>query len=489
MKTLMDNSLSTLLASTFIGGSSNDHGRSIVLDGSGNVYVTGWTESSNYPVGCEDCFNGASDVFVSKLDSSLSSLLASTFIGGGSNDYGRSIVLDESENVYVTGYTASFDYLTTSGAYDETFNGGYSDIFVSKLDSSLSSLLASTFIGGGSNDYGRSIALAGNGNVYITGSTYSSGYPTTPGAYDESHNGGETYYGDVFVSKLDSSLSSILASTFIGGGDADIGYSIALAGSGNVYITGSTDSFDYPTTSGAYDESFNGGDKTYYGDVFVSKLDNGLSDLLASTFIGGGDDSRSYSIVLDGSENVYVTGSTNSSDYPTTTGAYDTSHNGDYSADVFVSKLDSNLSAVGECSGVSTLDSITGILHIPTMVIDENDCYEIELEYAGYYLEDMYFRLKSSTQCSISICEVSTLDSITGILYIPTMVFENNNYEVELEYAGYYLEDMNFRLKSATLKGEKMVLAKKVKEEIKSLLDDYVKKGSHRLSVVIQKIK
>ena len=273
----LSNDLSIFSASTFIGGSNGEYGIYLALDGSGNVYVTGWTESNDCPVTpgtYDETYNGAGDVFVSKLTSDLSTLSASTFIGGSSEEpgygHGVSIALDSTGNVYVAGETESNDYPTTPGAYDETYNsvaGNRDDVFVSKLTSDLSTLFASTFIGGSDREGAYSIVVDSTENVYVAGRVYSSDYPATPGAYDETHNGS----GDVFISKLTSNLSTLSASTFIGGSGNDYGKSLVLDSTGNVYVAGETESNDYPTTPGAYDETHNGS-----SDVFVSKFTGNL---------------------------------------------------------------------------------------------------------------------------------------------------------------------------------------------------------------------
>jgi len=340
-----------LLASTYLGGISYNRGNSLALDTSGNVYVTGYTSSFNFPTtsGAYDTsYSGGvyADVFVSKLDRELTSLLASTFLGGNDYDYGYSLILDASGNVYVTGYTKSYDFPTTGGAYDTSFNGDwdddYYDVFVSKLDGGLTSLLASTYLGGSAHDYGYYLTLDTSGNVYVTGEAWSNDFPTTSGAYDTSFNTG--YGADVFVSKLDGGLTSLLASTYLGGSNTDVGNSLTLDTSGNVYVTGYTESANFLTTSGAYDTSNNGS-----SDVFVSKLDGGLTSLLASTYLGGSYWDEGQSLALDTSGHVYVTGDTSSStDFPTTIGAYDTSFNGNdyWTVDVFVSKLDGGLTSL-----------------------------------------------------------------------------------------------------------------------------------------------
>ena len=310
--------------------------------------MAGETNSSDFPVtsGAYDtCANGFTDVFVSKLDSNLTSLLASTYMGTAEYDYGQALAIDTSGNVYVAGMTNSLDFPVTSGAYNTSYSGN-TDTFISKLNNGLTSLLASTFLGGHDVDSGYSLALDTSGNVYVTGVTTSSDFPVTSGAYDTSYNGAT----DAFVSKLNSGLTSLLASTFLGGSiDWDAGNSIAIDGGGNVYVLGSTMSSDFPTTSGAYDITFNGNFSTV--DVFISKLNGGLASLLASTFLGGPDFDSGQSLALDTSGIVYVTGTTGSSAFPTTSGVYDTSFNsgGVYPYDAFISKIDGNLSATDDC--------------------------------------------------------------------------------------------------------------------------------------------
>ena len=335
--TRLDKDLTSLLASTYLGGSGYyDNGNSIAIDSNGYVYVAGNTESSDFPTtidASDTSYGGYGDAFVSKLNSNLTSLLASTFLGGSSHyDDGSSITVNSNGNIYVTGKTSSSNFPTTTGSYDTYYNGSDTDVFVSKLSGDLINLLSSTYLGGSSNDYGNSIITDSSGNIYVTGKTSSSNFPTTTGAYDTSYNG---VYGDAFVSKLNSDLTSLLASTFLGGNTNDEGISIII-NQEDIYVAGNTLSIDFPTTPSAYDNSY-GGD----GDIFMSKLNGSLSSLLASTFLGGISNDYVKSIDKDLFGNIYAAGNTDSSDFPITTGAYYTEYNGGF--DGFVSKLNGTL--------------------------------------------------------------------------------------------------------------------------------------------------
>lgn len=346
--TKLNASGSALVYSTYLGGLEQDAGSGIAVDASGNAYVGGDTRSSSFPTtaGAFDTTHNPNDdpeIFVTKVNPIGSALVYSTFLGVSS---GGSLALDASGSVYVTG-SASSGYPTTAGAFDTTHNGG-SDVVVTKLNASGSALVYSTFLGGSGNENGDGIALDGSGNAYITGDTTSTGFPTTVGAFDPSFNGSF----DAFVTKLSPSGSALVYSTFLGDVDFDSGNDLAVDTSGNVYLTGTTGSPNFPTTADAFDTSFNGGPT----DVFVTKLNpTGSAPLVYSTFLGGSGiegqtgiaDDEGLGIALDLSRGFYVTGATRSANFPTTAGAFDTTHNG--VSDAFVTKFSEALVSTPGC--------------------------------------------------------------------------------------------------------------------------------------------
>lgn len=340
-----------LAYSTFLGGNRSDIPFGIAVDVSGNAYVTGITSSTNFPttVGAFDrSFNGFCDVFVVKLDPSGSQLLYATFLGGSGCDQGNSIALDTFGNAYVGGSTPSINFPTTDGAFARA-RAGSTDGFVIKLDPN-GFPLYSTYLGGSNFDNVSGVAVDADGKVYVSGTTSSTNFPTTPGAFDRTRAGST----DAFVAKLDPSatgVASLIYSTYLGG-SAGEGFQIGIAvdPSGHAYVKGRTDSPDFPTTENAFDRTYNSppGDFFRGGDIFVTKLDPSGSRLLYSTFLGGrGTEEPPGGIALDTLGYVYVTGqviSTNCctppflSDFPTTPGAFDRTFNG--FTDVFVAKLD-----------------------------------------------------------------------------------------------------------------------------------------------------
>ena len=316
---------SDLIYSTFVGGNDRDYGFGIKIDGAGNAYVTGLTFSTDFPttVGAYDTTqNGNEDAFILKLNADASDLSYSTFIGGSEEEWCKQIALDGSGNTYIIGYTKSTDFPTTVDAYDTSHNGEW-DVFVTKLNSAGSDLSCSTYLGGSSNDFGLGIVIDGDGNIYVTGNTSSSDFPTTAGAYDTTHNGNE----DAFVCKFDATGATLSCSTFVGGYSSEDGHGIAIDGDNNIYVSGYTGSPNFPTTAGAYDTTHNGG-----SDVYVAKLNADASGLSFSTFIGGSGWDYGRAFTIDGSGNSFVAGQTQSVDFPVTSDAFDTTHNGDYDA-------------------------------------------------------------------------------------------------------------------------------------------------------------
>jgi M6 family metalloprotease-like protein len=326
--------------STFLGWSEEDRAMDIALDGSGYVYVTGYTASDSFPTtpgSYQWGYNNGTSVFVTKFEQDGSGLVYSTYLNGGGADKGYGIAVDDSGYAYVTGFTGSTFFPTTTGAYDESFNGGTSDVFVTKLNTSGSGLVYSTFLGGGATgpDEGYAIAIDGSGNAYVTGYTYNSDFPTTAGAFDRTYN---TDW-DGFCTKFNATGTGLDFSTFLGGSEHDVGRDIAVDGSGYAYVTGWTWSSNYPTTSGAYDTSLEG-----LEDAFVTKVATNGTYLAYSTFLGASGLERGLGIDVDGSNKAYVAGYTSSWDFPTTTGAYDQNISG--VQDAFITKFNAAGSAL-----------------------------------------------------------------------------------------------------------------------------------------------
>lgn len=331
----LNGELTQLLASTFMGGSAFEWTKTLALDGSGNVVLAGRTASADFPTtpgAYHTDFNGSVDIFVTKLSGDLTHLLASSRFGGNRWDDAVALVLDKSGDVFVTGGTDSNIFPLTSGAYDSSIWSDYTDAFVAKLNGDLTQLLASTFLGGRLTERVYAICLDGNGNVLVAGTTDSLDFPVTLGAYRVSRVGSEG-----FVSKLSSDLSQVLASTFL---DVNVLWesiqALSLDNGGNVYVVGQTRR-QLGQFSGGYDSTING-----YTDVIVSKLNGDLTQLLASTFLGGKSFDRSSDMTLDDSGNVYVVGYFDYVGFPVTSGAFDTSANG--GSDGFLSMLSGNLS-------------------------------------------------------------------------------------------------------------------------------------------------
>ena len=301
----------TLVYFTYLGGRHIDIGIALAVDGTGNIYVTGETESQDFPSqnAFDDSFNGVSgainidyDAFVTKLSSS-GTLLYSTYLGGSAPDSGIGIAVDGLGNAYVTGSTKSIDF-PTQNALDNSLGDGL-DSFVTKLSAAGNSLIYSTYLGGSLGEGGSTVAVDGLGNAYVTGWAASPDFPTQ-NAYDDSHNRGN----DAFVTKLSAS-GTLLYSTYLGGSEGDSGIGIAVDGLGNAYVTGWTESIDFPTQNPL--DQLNSGKS----DAFVTKLSAVGRSLAYSTYLGGSEEDFGTGVKVDDAGNAYLTGYTKSADFPT----------------------------------------------------------------------------------------------------------------------------------------------------------------------------
>lgn len=343
---------------TYLGGSADDEGMSIAVDSAGNAYVTGSTDSKDFPVTAnayQKSFAGTGigtsgrirggDAFVAKLNPDGSQLIYSTYLGGSLEDAGISIAVDSSGAAYVTGSTLSGNFPVTAGVVQPKNHGGGGqpilpsygvptftpgDAFVSKLDPTGSRLIFSTYLGGSLDDSPFAIALDSSGNIYIGGYTISPDFPTTTGAFQRKLGGREGQsiffnFGDGFITKLNPAGTALIYSTYFGGVGDDNIMGLAVDASGNVYITGSTSSNNLPVTAGAIQGTYAG----YYvlpflveqlfGDAYVAKLNPTGSGVVYCTYLGGSFNDMGLGIAVDSTGDAFVAGWTDSSNFPFTT--------------------------------------------------------------------------------------------------------------------------------------------------------------------------
>jgi len=320
----------SLIYATYLGGNQTEVGRAIAVDDDGNAYVTGLTSSFSFPTtsgAFSTNYSSEVDAFVSKINPSGTQLLYSTFVGGSSTEEVRKIAIGPDRSAFVIGTTFSFNFPTTPGAIKTSLSGNR-DAFVFRLNPAGSAMIYSTFIGGNDLEDGNAICLDEQNNAYVTGMTRSDNFPVTANVFNGNFGGGE----DVFISKINPNGTAFQFSALLSGNSRDIGHAIALGGDNTLLLTGETDSDNFQITPDAHSTALLGSN-----DVFIAKIALDGSSLIYNTYFGGSSAEIGYAIFDDGPDKLIVGGGTNSQNFPTSTGAFDDSHNG--FTDAFISKI------------------------------------------------------------------------------------------------------------------------------------------------------
>ena len=353
--TRIDASGTALVYSTYLGG-SGDEGRCetcIAVDPEGAVYVTGWTDSLDFPTkdpiqGNHAGSAGSWDAFITKINSAGNEIIYSTYLGGSGIEQILGLAVDSEGAAYVAGYTGSADF-PTKNPIQGSKAGNY-DVFVTKINASGTALVYSTYLGGSDVNGSYGVAVDSEGAAYVAGPTNSLDFPTkhpiqgiNAGGYDS------------FITKINVSGTAIVYSTYLGGSGDDWCNGIAVDSGGVAYVTGWTESSDFPAKNPIQ------GSKAGSTDAFITKINSSGTALVYSTYLGGSDEDGGVGIALDSKRAVYVAGGTASADFPTKNPVQET-HAGD--GDIFLAKVDSSGSdliyssylggtGVDECEGIA----------------------------------------------------------------------------------------------------------------------------------------
>ena len=324
---------------TFLGGRGDDRAFAIAVDGSGDVYVTGWTMSANFPVSepLQSALAGAKNAFVTRLNPA-GVLVYSSYLGGNGSDSGNAIAVDNAGNITVVGDTTSTNFPRANPI--QSGLNGQTNVFVTRLSPAGDSLVYSTYLGGNGNDYGTAVAVDSRGAVYLTGSTTSTNFPVV-NAFQPTSGGNQ----DAFVAKIASTGSSLVYSTYLGGSGGTVGFpetgsAIAVDSAGDAYVTGTTSSPNFPLANALFSSSAGVGIH-----AFVTEVNPAGSGLVYSTYVGGSSFDQAAAIAVDSGGNAVVAGFTSSPDFPLANPTQASLANG---YDAFVTRLNSTGTALLE---------------------------------------------------------------------------------------------------------------------------------------------
>lgn len=316
---------SGLVYCTFLGGTEYDNATAVALDAAGNVYVTGGTWSTDFFTSANtinDQHAGLRDTYLLAFDPTGTALLHASLIGGAGQEESRALALDDAGDVYLAGWTNSSDFLTTTGVISPVYSGNF-DAFLVKIEPGTPALAYATYLGGTDEDRAYGLAIDSAGRPLLAGLTRSDNFPTTSGAFAETFAGG----GDGFVARLNADASALAYATYLGGSGEDQINDIVLDEADQALATGQTWSSDFPTTTTAFSPTLTGG-----RSAFIAHLNATGSALLYGSYLGGNNWDTGNGIIQDAFGRVYVTGATRSTDFPVSANAFAITHTGDYDA-------------------------------------------------------------------------------------------------------------------------------------------------------------
>jgi len=404
----LNKELTQILQSTYLGGRGNDEAIAFAIHPTtGEVYVAGRTGSKDFPKttnGAQARNHGQYNAFVSRLNSSLTQILQSTYLGGSGWDYATALTIRPTTGeVYVAGKTDSKNFPKTTGGAQKS-KGGRDDAFVARLNKELTQIVQSTYLGGNDDDIAFGLAVhPTTGDVYVAGVTISKDFPKTTGGAQTRHGGS---YSDAFVARLNKELTQILQSTYLGGKGSDWAVSLAIhPKTGDVYVAGSTSSTDFPNTAGGAQTK-----KQKYDDAFVARLNKELTQILQSTYLGGDNTDSIHALAVHPTTGeVYVAGWTSSKDFPNTTGgAQARKHENSNFIDAFVARLSADLTQIlqstylgGSSNDYATalaIHPITGEVYVAGKTWSDdfpNTTAGAQVSYGGGYKDAFVARLSA----------------------------------------------------------------------------------------------